>query len=65
MSAKARDKALSGEQEEIRGHKFKITEEMTITFKGRLCNILDSEEKVVNKLGIKDRQVTREVLTRY
>jgi len=38
---------------------------MTITFKGRLCNILNSEEKVVNELGTKDRQVIREVLTGY
>jgi len=54
MSAKARDKALSREWEEIGGYKFKIIEEITMTFKGRLCNILDSEEKVVNELGIKD-----------
>jgi len=54
MSAKAGDKALSGKWEEIRGYKFKITEEITITFKGRLCNILDSKEKVVDELGIKD-----------
>jgi len=29
-------------------------EDITMIFEGRLCNILDSEEKVVNKLGIKD-----------
>jgi len=30
-------------------------EEITIIFKGRLYNILDSKGKVVNQLGIKDR----------
>ena len=39
MSAKAGDKALSGEWEEIRAYKFKIMEDITITFKGILCNI--------------------------
>jgi len=65
MSAKAGDKALSGEWEEIGGHKFEITEEMTMTFEGRSCNILDGEEKVVDELGTKDGQVTREVLAGY
>jgi len=38
---------------------------MTITFKGRLCNIKDGKGKVVKELGIEDRQVIKEVLTRY
>ena len=54
MSAKARDKALSGEWEEIRGYIFKIIEDMTIIFKGRLCNITDNKGKVVKELGIKN-----------
>ena len=55
MSAKAGDKALSGTQEEIRGYKFKIIEDLTIIFKGRLYNIADSKGNLVEKLGIKDR----------
>jgi len=39
MSAKARDKALSGEWEEIKAYKFEIIEDMTMIFKGILCNI--------------------------
>ena len=65
ISAKARDKALSREQEEIRAYKFEITEDITITFKGILCNIKDGKGKLVKKLGTEDRQVIREVLTRY
>jgi len=48
MSTKAKDKALSREWEEIKAYKFEIMEDITITFKGRLCNILDSKGKVVN-----------------
>ena len=55
MSAKARDKALSGEQEEIKGYIFKIMEDITMTFKGRLCNIKDGKEKLVKVLGIENR----------
>jgi len=65
MSAKAGDKALSGEWEEIGAHKFDITEDMTMTFQGRSCNITDSEGKLVEKLGTEDGQVTREVLAGY
>ena len=65
MSAKARDKALSGEWEAIRAHKFEIMEDMTIIFKGILCNIKDSEGKLVEELGIKNGQVIREVFARY
>ena len=54
MSAKARDKALSREQEAIRAYKFKITEDITITFKGRLYNITDGKGKIVKELGIED-----------
>jgi mRNA-degrading endonuclease YafQ of YafQ-DinJ toxin-antitoxin module len=39
MSAKARDKALSREWEEIRACKFKIIEDIAIIFKGILYNI--------------------------
>ena len=54
MSTKARDKAFNKKWEKIKAYKFKIIEDMTIIFKNRLCNILDSEEKVVNQLDIKD-----------
>jgi len=36
-----------------------------MTFKGGLYNIKDGKGKLVKALGIKDRQVIREVLTRY
>ena len=36
-----------------------------MTFKGRSCNIIDSKGKVVEELGIKDRQVIKEVLAGY
>ena len=62
MSAKAGDKALSGEWEEIGGHIFEITEDMTMTFEGRSCLIKDGEGKVVEALGTENGQVTREVL---
>ena len=54
MSAKARDKALSGKQEIIRGYIFEIMEDITIIFKGGLCNIKDGKGKIVKALGIKD-----------
>ena len=65
MSIKAGDKALSREQEEIRGHKFEITEDITMTFKGILCIIKDSKGKLVKELGIEDGQVIKGVLARY
>jgi hypothetical protein len=55
MSAKAGDKALSGEWEAIGGYIFEIMEDITITFKGGLCNIIDGEGKLVEELGIEDR----------
>ena len=54
MSAKAGDKVLSGEWEAIRAYKFKIMEDMTMTFEGILCNIKDSEGKLVEELGTED-----------
>ena len=54
MSAKARDKALSGEQKTIGGYIFKIIEDMTMTFKSILYNIKDGEGKLVKELGIED-----------
>jgi len=33
---------------------FKIIEDITITFKGRLCNIKDGEGKLVKVLGIEN-----------
>ena len=55
ISAKAGDKALNRKQEEIRGYKFKIIEDITIIFKGGLYLIKDGEGKVVKILGIEDR----------
>ena len=55
ISAKARDKALSGEQKKIRGYKFKITEDITIIFKSGLYIIKDGKGKLVKELGIEDR----------
>jgi hypothetical protein len=55
MSIKARDKALSKEWEEIKGHIFKIIEDITIIFKGRLCNIKNSKKKWVEELSAKNR----------
>ena len=55
MSAKAGNKALSKEWEEIRGYIFEITEDITIIFKGRLYNIKDGKGKLVKVLGIKNR----------
>ena len=54
MSAKAGDKALSKEWEEIRGYKFKIIEDMIIIFKGISCIIKDGEGKLVEELGTED-----------
>ncbi|OCL04532.1 hypothetical protein AOQ84DRAFT_115850 [Glonium stellatum] len=65
MSAKVGDKALSGKWEDIGAHVFEITEDMTMTFEGRSCNIEDGEGKLVKALGTEDGQVTREVLAGY
>jgi hypothetical protein len=65
MSAKARDKALSREWEEIKAYKFEIMEDITMIFKGILCNIQDSKGKWVEELGIEDGQIVKEVFTGY
>ena len=65
MSIKARNKALSGKQKVIRAYKFKITENISITFKGILYNIKNGEGKLVKALGTENGQVTREVLAGY
>jgi hypothetical protein len=36
-----------------------------MTFKSRLCNIVDGKGNLVKKLSTEDGQVMREVLTRY
>ena len=46
---------LSRKWEEIKGYKFKIIEDITITFKGILCIIKDGKEKLVKELGTEDR----------
>ena len=65
ISAKARDKAFNREWEEIGGHIFKITKDITIIFKGRLCNIKNGKGKLVKALGIKNGQVIKEVFAGY
>jgi len=65
MATQVGDKALSGEWEEIGARVFEITEDVTMTFQGRSCNIADSEGKLVEKLGAEDGQVTRNVLAGY
>ena len=58
MSSKVREKALSGQTEEIGAHKFEITETMTMTFEGTSCNIQDGKRDLVESLGAVDGQVT-------
>ena len=66
MSDNPGDKALRGVFEEIGAFKFDIEEDITITFRGSLCNITDSEGNLVKKLSTSDGLVKREkVLTRY
>lgn len=63
--SKVGDKALGGEWETISNYKFEITEEMTLSFEGRSCNILDSEGRLIEKLGEKDGLVERDVCSGY
>ncbi|QSS65769.1 hypothetical protein I7I51_06618 [Histoplasma capsulatum] len=65
MSTTVGDKALGGEWEEISACAFEITEDMTMEFQGRSCNVVDSEGKLVESLGVGLGQTTREVLTGY
>lgn len=65
MSAKAGDRALSGEPEEVSARKFEIQEDMSMTFKGRSCNIFDGEGKLVEQIGAEHKEVTRKVLAGY
>jgi hypothetical protein len=65
MTAKTGDKALGGEGEEISAFAFEITENMTMEFRGRSCNILDGEGNLVEKLGAEHGLVTREILAGY
>lgn len=65
MSVKRGDKAFNGEWEKISAKAFDITEDMTMEFQGKSCNIMDSEEKLVEQLGEEHGQVSREVLAGY
>jgi len=65
MPAKRGDKAFSGEWEKISAYAFEITEDMTMEFHGKSCNIMDSEENLVEQLGEEHGQVSREVLAGY
>jgi hypothetical protein len=65
MPAKRGDKAFNGEWEKISALVFEITEDMTMEFVGRSCNIMNSEGGIVEQLGEEDGQVSREVLAGY
>jgi hypothetical protein len=65
MSANVGDKALNGEWEQIGAKYFDMTEDMTMEFQGRSCNIKDGEGSLVEKLGPEHGRVTREVLAGY
>jgi hypothetical protein len=58
-------KALNGERVWIEGDWFEITEDMTMTFEGRSCNVLDSTGHAVYTLRSNDGEVTRDVLDGY
>jgi hypothetical protein len=65
MSQKVGEKAMGGEWEEILTHHiFEITEDMTMTFQGVSCNILDKDGKQLDNLG-GPKPVTRDVLAGY
>jgi hypothetical protein len=60
MSAKVGDKAFNGEWEQIGAQYFDITEDMTMEFQGKSCNIADGAGSLVEKLGTEHgRQTTR------
>ncbi len=65
MSAKRGTKAFNGEWEKISALVFEITEDMTMEFQGKSCNIIDSDGNPVEQLGEGDGQVARQVLAGY
>ena len=65
MSVKRGEKALNGEWEKISALAFEISEDMTMEFQGKSCNIADSEGNLVENLGEGHGQVSREVLAGY
>lgn len=65
MSAKRGFKALNGDWENISNTVFKITENMTMEFRGKSYNIINKEGDPVEQLGEGDGQVSREVLAGY
>jgi len=65
MSVKRGDKAINGEWEKISALAFEITEEMTMEFHGKSCNIADSEGNLVEQLGEDNGQVSRDLLAGY
>jgi len=65
LHRKVGDRAFSGKWEAIEAQYFDITDDMTMEFQGRSCNITDSEGNLVEKLGLEHRRVTREVFARY
>jgi hypothetical protein len=65
MSTKLGVMALSGEWEEIGACRFEITEDMTMEFQGKSCNIVDGAGGLVEALGAEHGRVLREVLTGY
>ncbi|KAF2788647.1 hypothetical protein K505DRAFT_285764 [Melanomma pulvis-pyrius CBS 109.77] len=59
------DKALGGELETISNYKFNITENITMSFQGQSCNILNSGGNLVKKLEEEDGFVERDVMPGY
>jgi len=65
MSVKRGDKAFNGEWEKISVFVFEITEDKTMEFQGKSCNIIDSDGNLVEQLGEGNGQVSRQVLAGY
>lgn len=61
MAERVGDKAMRGELEYIAGREFEIAENMTMTFEGFSCNIMDKDDKPYDNLSTKDGPVTRNV----
>ncbi|KAH6716348.1 hypothetical protein BKA61DRAFT_602980 [Leptodontidium sp. MPI-SDFR-AT-0119] len=61
MSDKRGEKEFNGEWENISALAFENTEDMTMGFQGKSCNIIDGEGNLVEPLGDEHGQVSREV----
>jgi hypothetical protein len=65
MSSQVGDAALQGQWEQISNCRFEIREDMNLSFSGNSCNIINNNGEVVETLGTKDGEVTREVFAGY